>query len=351
MDTLLNLLNENDYSIECELSSGAHGTCYLVRKNNIGYILKNYECDAEKESLHEAEVYKELHGNGKGNEYFFKAEHKKMGNRHFLLSETYEGVTLEEYILTGKEKSFENILDILLRTCRAIKEMHTMTPPYLHLDIKPSNLYVSLKENIVRPIDMGSAVRKTGRKTFADIINDMGYRSTDSYATMKVKVFNNLRDEYLEMDALTEEQNELCSLEEKIGVADDIYSLLCCFFFMITKKKFKYWIDESFSYNDSDEIESALKRNNAPSYLIDRLSKLFMCLIAPYTDEEAEVPYKSIDDFINELDTIKLICGDEGFHHEIIDKNFINYFNKNLMKFIDEENGFDSNLIADLEKA
>lgn len=349
MHELTLFLKQEGYTVERMLSAGNHGSCYLVRKNGICYILKKYESNAKEESIHESTVYTDLHGAGMGNEYFFKAEPLIIDNTYFLLSQTYEGVTLEEYIQLNDNLSLEDKLNILMSACKAINEMHNLG--YIHLDIKPSNLYLSNAEHIVKPIDMGSAVKCTNGKSFDEIINSIGYLSTREYSSKKVRDFNELcnklRDKNFSNTITEKEKKQLCDYEHDIGRADDIYGLMCCAFFVFTKKRFKYWLDKDVIFiNDMSEIRQALINNQMPDYLIEKMVDFFCGLLEPYKNRNAEVPYNTMTDLIKELNIIKEIEKNIGFHSEILLRNFKRHFDNNLKQYIEHDKGFDEMLLA-----
>ena len=349
-------LSKHEYVLEGELSSGAHGACYLVRKNNISYILKDYIHNDDSESSHEAEVYAALHGSGLGSEYFFKAERIKLGNKFYLRSQTYDGETLEAFILnSNNDIPLADKFEILISASKAISKMHEIG--YLHLDIKPSNLYIS-NTKVVKPIDMGSSITANEVKSFEHIMDSVGYMSTNEYASKKVREFNEARADYRNNYAIKKdvhfeyllsdsEKEYFCKLENSISVQDDIYSLMCCMFYMLTNGMvFKFWVDLDYDkYDDSQQIYSILENNNIPKYIINRLVDFFMDMNQAYADSNASVKYESINDFIKELEILREIMLNQGFHPEVILRNSIKYFEENFSNI-----EIDPELLTDIEE-
>ena len=345
------------YTVEKKLSSGGHGTCYQVRHNGICCVLKDYKTDDERESLHEARVYEVLHGSGKGNEYFFKGEHLEFNGKHYLLSQTHEGETVAELLSREPNMSLIEKVDILLRACRAVSKIHKTG--YIHLDIKPSNLYVSASKTLVTPIDMGSAIQKRENSksapSFTDIMETIGYMSTNAYASLRVREFNFQREQCRELFYKEENGivsypyvpdnmvNYLCVLENRIGVKDDIYSLLCCAFFVLTNGRNYNSPAGIPQYKNADEIKNALYENNIPDYLTGRLTGLFMLLYAPSEHVDKEIKYDSVEELIKELNVIKEIEQNQGFHPEVLLRNAQKY----EQHFADVE--IDPELLTDIE--
>lgn len=347
------------YIVEKTLNSGGHGVCYQVRHNGVCYILKDYKRDDEKECRHEVQVYKDLHGNGKGNEWFFKAEHLVFNGKNYLLLQTHEGETMAEFLSKQRNASLTEKLDLLIKTCYAVNEIHKNG--YIHLDIKPSNLYVSESKSVVTPIDMGSAVKinrskKNNYKEFIDVMESMGYLSTDAYASLRVCEFNFQREKCREL--FRKENNDrlitypyvplkiaenLCYLEKQISIKDDIYSLLCCVFFVLTDGvEFKFGSGDP-KFNSTSEIKKILIRSHIPNYLTDRLADLFMLLYEPSIQINKEIKFDSVEELIKELTTVKEIEENQGFHPEVLLRNAQKY----KQHFSDIE--IDPELLTDVE--
>lgn len=347
------ILSNNGYEVRGVLSSGAHGDCFFVKENKNAKVIKAYKDNDKQEAMHEEGVYSKLHGDDLGKDYLFKAELIEYDNIFFLKLETYEGETLEEYFLKkADEISIEKKIDILINACETISHIHEAG--FLHMDIKLSNFYKS--ENLIRPIDMGSAVEIinekalqeiTNEERFNNIMHELGYLSTGSYASFRVKFFNKLRNEYLDFKTDTgeyllsdEEKQLLIDLSEKISVEDDIYSLISAIFKALTG--LVLGIDVKF---DKTNIKEALEESKIPVYLTDRLCDLFLELREPNESINAKVSFNSVYELIKELNVIKAIAETREFHPEIMLKKAMEYNEKNF-----NDIDIDEDLLTNIEK-
>ena len=347
------ILSNNGYEVKGMLSSGAHGDCFFVKENKNAKVIKAYKDNDKQEAMHEEGVYSKLHGDDLGKDYLFKAELIEYDNIFFLKLETYEGETLEEYFLKkADEISIEKKIDILINACETISHIHEAG--FLHMDIKLSNFYKS--ENLIRPIDMGSAVEIINEKALQEITNEerfnkimdeLGYLSTESYASFRVKFFNKLRNEYLDFktDAgeylLSDEEKQLLvDLAKKISIEDDIYSLISAIFKALTG--LVLGIDVKF---DKTNIKGALEDSKIPVYLTDRLCDLFLELQKPNESINAKVSFNSVQELIKELNVIKAIAENRGFHPEVLLRNSMAYFDRYFSKV-----EIDPELLTDVEE-
>lgn len=318
---ILNCLNKNGYEVKKLLSSGSYGDCFFVRNGNISRILKVYKSNDYDECQHEEKVYDDLHGKGLGKDWLFKAKGCVIDGHHMLEMETYEGDTLEKVFFDGEKKlTISEKLQLLIEACKTIAYMHNAEKSYIHLDIKPSNFYVSTNSHL-KPIDLGSAVNlqempKEDEKLFYTTMNAIGYMSTKEYASKRVREFNDMREEYktltIENEGKVEylisdvEKEELLNLVHCIGIKDDIYSLICCVFNALTNgQEVEFWLDhDGECENISELLREILIRNNIPDYLIPELEELFLELDGPNQNSNKEVSINSVEELIKKLEEI-----------------------------------------------
>lgn len=329
------------------ISEGGHGQCYFVKRNGVSYILKSFFCNSRAEAAHEEKIIKELHGETKGNPYFFKAEViSATDDVFFLLNHTNAGKTLEEL----KEKdtdtdvlSLSDATDIIIKACDSVQELHSKG--YIHFDIKPSNLYFVDKISHVLAIDFGSAVKKR-QKSYEEIIESNGYWSTRGFLSKRLSDFCERLSTYRNIEVSQEEKDKLVDDEASLSIKEDIFALICTYWFMITgKEHFGIW-DRDMRFLPTDKkIIAVLEQNEIPAYLTSPLAELFLTLDEPSKNAETEIPFDSIDELVKKLETIKEIMENRGLHPEVLLRNSMEYFSKNFSDIV-----IDEELLCDIEE-
>ncbi len=101
-------------------------------------------------------------------------------NRHYLVMEYVEGITLEEKLaLSGGRLAEDAVTDIALQTAEALEYLHGHRPPIVYRDLKPSNVMVTAA-GLVKLIDFGIARYFQPLKT-ATAIGTQGYAAPEQY--------------------------------------------------------------------------------------------------------------------------------------------------------------------------
>lgn len=357
MNEVIDILNNNGYKVQRLLSSGANGDCYFVRKHNLkSCIIKVYKDNEINKCNHEMQVYNDLHGDGLGVDWLFKCEKIELGGRCFLELETYEGCTLEEYLLNPDYNlTIEAKLTALIEACDTISKMHNSQRSYLHLDIKLSNFYISSEKLHIKPIDMGSAVRIGKAKSFDSLMNDLGYMSTDGYASKRNRQFNELRKKYRKRRLTAYNNKYLITEEQKkhlewigngINEKDDIFSLICCVFHVFSGgKQLGFWAEGEIVENSTKtKIRQCLDEKGIPFYIVDDFVELFSQLIEANRDETKEVQIDTVKELIEKLEEIKNTVLEEGITAGIILKNAIKYDKQHFSHI-----KIDKDLLTDIE--
>ena len=281
---------KSEYEIIRPLSRGGHGECYLVRRGDFFATAKVYFKNAERECAHEAEIYKALHGN-LAKEDFFQAS--RLNDAPILIMQTYEGDTLEEFFASPayREKTLPKKLDLLIRVCKTVSAMHKAG--ILHLDIKPSNFFISENENAIKPIDMGSAILINRKyNDFDDLSSASGYHSTCGFGSCRLLTL----DSYLAFDAeeLDEKRKQRAlELEAGISAKDDVYSLICLIYNALIEGVLSDIHDGFLSPREM--LFKKLTECKIPDYLIPPLCDLFMSAL------NEDVPFNSVDELISTL--------------------------------------------------
>lgn len=338
MEILRKILKSSHFVCEDEINieSGANGSCFLVNSPEGGhYMLKLYKENSLLKSVHEIKIYKALHNRG-GSEYFFNTERHVTDNEGYLKMSTFRGKTLREFV--KPDTDIKVIIDRITELCRAVREMHRAS--ILHLDLKPANIYVSENENRIMILDMGSAIEKR-KKTFEEIMKSEGYLSTAQFSSQKLRHFKMKLNKAAEYP---DERDEaaLCELEGKIDESDDIYALICCLFYALTGKYFRFWLQEKVDYNEEEEIHESL-RGRVPEYIEKRLTDLFYTIVLPGKEYNAKMKYGSADELIEELEIIKDILEKKGYHCEIV----LQYSREMCERYADVIDSIDADLLTE----
>jgi len=101
-------------------------------------------------------------------------------NRHYLVMEYVDGITLEEKLaLSGGGLAEAAVADIGLQAAEALEYLHGLRPPIVYRDLKPSNLIITAT-GLVKLIDFGIARYFQPLKT-ATAIGTQGYAAPEQY--------------------------------------------------------------------------------------------------------------------------------------------------------------------------
>jgi hypothetical protein len=78
------------------------------------------------------------------------------GDTYYVLREYIEGVSLGQYLLSKKEMTAAQAINIVIELCDILTYLHTQSPPVIHRDINPSNIIINQNNgNEVKLIDFG----------------------------------------------------------------------------------------------------------------------------------------------------------------------------------------------------
>jgi serine/threonine protein kinase len=101
-------------------------------------------------------------------------------NRHYLVMEYIEGVTLEDRLREAGGKLAEgSVIDIALQICATLDYLHSLSPPVIYRDLKPSNVMITSRGQ-VKLIDFGIARHFLPMQN-ATMIGTQGYAPPEQY--------------------------------------------------------------------------------------------------------------------------------------------------------------------------
>jgi serine/threonine protein kinase len=101
-------------------------------------------------------------------------------NRHYLVMEYIEGVTLEQRMRdAGGRLAESEVIDLAIQICQTLEYLHGLTPPVVYRDLKPSNVMIT-KDGHAKLIDFGIA-RFFRPLSNATMIGTQGYAPPEQY--------------------------------------------------------------------------------------------------------------------------------------------------------------------------
>jgi serine/threonine protein kinase len=101
-------------------------------------------------------------------------------NRHYLVMEYIDGITLEQKLLeAGGKLPEQQVVEISLQICDTLHYLHNLEPPVIYRDLKPSNVMLATYGQ-VKLIDFGIA-RLFQPQSNATMIGTQGYAPPEQY--------------------------------------------------------------------------------------------------------------------------------------------------------------------------
>lgn len=162
-----------DYKIVSCLKNTNNTAVYLVQKQEVRYILKKFY-DGENESVlkNEYEILRALDLAFLPKAFdFFQDD-----DGSWLLREYAEGMTLADTVERFGVMPERAAADVMLKLCAALKELHSLSSPVIHRDVKPQNIVIRADDELML-IDMGTA-----RTLKQNASNDTTVMGTDAIA-------------------------------------------------------------------------------------------------------------------------------------------------------------------------
>jgi len=101
-------------------------------------------------------------------------------NRHYLVMEYIEGQTLEDRLRdAGGKLPEDEVIDVALQICDTLAYLHSLSPPVIYRDLKPSNVMLTARGQ-VKLIDFGIARHFLPMQN-ATMIGTQGYAPPEQY--------------------------------------------------------------------------------------------------------------------------------------------------------------------------
>lgn len=99
----------------------------------------------------------------------------------FIVMDLVDGVTLDCIMKQQGAQSAEKVMNWGIQLCEALHYLHTMTPPRIHRDVKPSNIMLT-KDGRIKLIDFG-IMRTYGAEKKCDtaVLGTRGYAAPEQY--------------------------------------------------------------------------------------------------------------------------------------------------------------------------
>ena len=186
MKEILNNIVGGRYYVLEELGRGGFSSVYKVKDINSGevYALKQYitsdpanhkrllegiekELDVLKYTAHPVlpKIYNVI----------------KEDNRFFLVMEYVEGVNLKKHVDSEGVMNNKDIVSVMYQICSGLYYLHSMEPPVVYRDLKPSNI-ILMQDGRVKLIDFGISKRYS-READADELacGSKGFAAPEQY--------------------------------------------------------------------------------------------------------------------------------------------------------------------------
>ncbi len=250
-------IEQRGYTKIAHLKTGGQGDVYTCEKQGTAYLVKVVDL-LEEEQL---DVLKGI--NALGNDFFPRIiEIINSGKKTIIIREFIKGTTLHDEIEKNEVFSYRRAKEIIFDICSAIRALHALKPrPIIYRDLKPENVIIT-PEGKIKLIDFGIArYYKTESTRDTVLAGTKGYTAPEVMAGMQ-----------------SDERS-------------DVYSIGLVFYELLSGK----------SLQDPPFQIRPIAENN--EYIPDYTDEI----IAKATDINQTNRYATIDEFVYDLENIKLI--------------------------------------------
>lgn len=108
----------------------------------------------------------------------------------FLIMEYVEGMNLKEYVLKNGTLKTKMLKDIMEQVCSGLYYLHSLEPPVIYRDLKPSNI-IFKEDGTVKLIDFGIAKRYSRDVADELALGSRGFAAPEQFGDAKgVPLFN-----------------------------------------------------------------------------------------------------------------------------------------------------------------
>lgn len=170
---------EEKYEVIRVLGKGGMGTVYLCKNRRLGnfWAIKEIKKDNDIniDILSEPNILKKLnhHGIPRIVDIFYK------DNNLYMVEDYIEGKTLKQYVEETGTITTEDACNIVLDICDIISYLHSLNPPIIYRDLKPSNIMIAPSGKVVL-IDFGiSKIYKADKVVDTIALGSNGYAAPE----------------------------------------------------------------------------------------------------------------------------------------------------------------------------
>lgn len=195
MKNIINHVVGGRYYVLEQIGTGGTSDVYKVKDIYLGtfYAMKRYITSdpANKEKLLEG-MEKELNALKHCSHPVLPKIFNiiKEENDFFLIMEYVEGINLKQYVARNGVLKKKMIKSIMTQVCSGLYYLHSLEPPVIYRDLKPSNIILK-KDGKIKLIDFGIAKRY--RRDVADelALGSRGFAAPEQYGSEKgIGLFN-----------------------------------------------------------------------------------------------------------------------------------------------------------------
>ncbi|GFZ29482.1 hypothetical protein CSC2_00080 [Clostridium zeae] len=172
---------DDKYEVIKIIGSGGMGTVYLcknLRLDNLWAIKETEKCDdINIDILSECNILKNLNHPGIPRivDIFYEKSYV------YLVEDYVEGKTLFEYVNDEQEIDLETIKTIILEISEIIDYLHSLNPPIIYRDLKPSNIIINSSGKVFL-VDFGiSKIYKVDSDSDTICMGSSGYAAPEQH--------------------------------------------------------------------------------------------------------------------------------------------------------------------------
>lgn len=213
----------------------------------------------------------------------------------YLLIDTVRGCDMNDYRRKIRQGAdfLKKLVEIMISACSALKSVHNRR--ILHLDIKPSNLYVvDLEEHpFVKILDFGSSI-KMDNEISDDELMKMGKITTSyGYQSPNIKKIEEMRNCSCDI-------SEIRVAAKSLNAKDDIFSLIMTFAYMLIGT----------TCSDIDVFISYYNDNN--------LNSVYLGFISEIVKKGLREKYDTVAAVKLDFERLYDIINGKGYHPEVL---------------------------------